>query len=874
MAENNVNLQITFETQGAVKAAEKFGDSVNDTLYSVTKGVDEVKDSFKSISKTKVKPPDFSGLNGALDGVKNTMKNLATAAVAYLSFRTVESFFTAIVEESIDAENKLNELNAALKRTGNFTQETSDAMAEFANEMMKTTTIDDDVINQQVAMAFAFTNNAKQARAMVRAAADLSAAMGIDLGTATEYLGKTLDGTAGRLNELVPELKGVSAEALKAGGAIDIVAEKFGGAAASKIDTFSGAIAQAKNNIGNFLAALGDSVTQNPMIIQGIKEISGAIAEMTGKKQSFEDLINDGILGLVQALEWLVPRLESTITFFKVIAFSAEFLLKSIMNLIDGLKALGNQIAYVFSRDKSYIQDNIKLFDDIKKRADDLATSFENLYKNPIRIDEKKILSSINRIKSATSKPIQFQNGSGVSKTGGAGGAISPSTGKEIAAYIEDPLKNADKSRLEFIGSFTEGLTSAVPILGEFTGLVQGAGDGLYSLGQGAIQFGKDLISGAAQIGKVAFASTVGGIARGKDGAENAVIKTTGALGSLVDKIAGTGSLFGDTIETLLTSLSNPENLNAMINGFIDAIPSIIDSFIANLPTLIDGIISALPVLFAGIIELIPTLFDELARLLPEVLVTLANALPQLIIVLAENIGTVIEAIAEKSDVIIMAIVAALPKVAVALGKAALNIIQIGFTKLLPNIAKGIVDGFLQWFDGKEIEEAFEKALSIIITPLVVIGDGVMMVASWVESVWKALYDLLGGEKTTQFGTDTAQSFNQFVTDTGQSIKAVGKVFGLATGGVVPSGYPNDSYPALLTSGETVLPPQTSGNLFNLIDSMANGNAPNGNNETNALLRQMIALMSSQQTTVNVQLDRNTLAKAIIGLNTDNRRLA
>jgi hypothetical protein len=52
---------------------------------------------------------------------------------------------------------------------------------------------------------------------------------------------------------------------------------------------------------------------------------------------------------------------------------------------------------------------------------------------------------------------------------------------------------------------------------------------------------------------------------------------------------------------------------------------------------------------------------------------------------------------------------------------------------------------------------------------------------------------------------------------------------------------------------------------------MANGNS-NGN--TNELLRQMITLMSNQQTVVNVQLDRNTLAKAIISLNSDNRRLA
>jgi hypothetical protein len=32
-------------------------------------------------------------------------------------------------------------------------------------------------------------------------------------------------------------------------------------------------------------------------------------------------------------------------------------------------------------------------------------------------------------------------------------------------------------------------------------------------------------------------------------------------------------------------------------------------------------------------------------------------------------------------------------------------------------------------------------------------------------------------------------------------------------GGIVPSGYPNDTYPALLTSGETVTPPNKLSNI-------------------------------------------------------------
>jgi hypothetical protein len=38
-------------------------------------------------------------------------------------------------------------------------------------------------------------------------------------------------------------------------------------------------------------------------------------------------------------------------------------------------------------------------------------------------------------------------------------------------------------------------------------------------------------------------------------------------------------------------------------------------------------------------------------------------------------------------------------------------------------------------------------------------------------------------------------------------IRGLSSVPGLAQGGVIPAGFPNDTYPALLSSGETVVPP-------------------------------------------------------------------
>ena len=42
-----------------------------------------------------------------------------------------------------------------------------------------------------------------------------------------------------------------------------------------------------------------------------------------------------------------------------------------------------------------------------------------------------------------------------------------------------------------------------------------------------------------------------------------------------------------------------------------------------------------------------------------------------------------------------------------------------------------------------------------------------------------------------------------------------GAIPGFAEGGVVPPGYPNDTYPALLSSDETVMPPQSLDTVMN-----------------------------------------------------------
>src|SRR6056297_125529 len=100
------------------------------------------------------------------------------------------------------------------------------------------------------------------------------------------------------------------------------------------------------------------------------------------------------------------------------------------------------------------------------------------------------------------------------------------------------------------------------------------------------------------------------------------------------------------------------------------------------------------------------------------------------------------------------------------------------------NNSKNVLQGFWQFF------KDFIKGL---ITKLVAAAAAAALLAALLAVTTGG--GSLIGSAATGFGEIFKAGFGQL------------SGFGMQAGGVVPSGYPNDSYPAMLTSGETVTPP-------------------------------------------------------------------
>lgn len=1117
---DNVKLVLEFDSTGAIQGVQNFGSK----LFSETEKA-----------------------SSSLAGLGASMKGIGAAVAAYFTVGAVKDFIGTIVSEAIEAEESLNQLNGALARAGTYSEKSSKQMQEFANQMMKTTTIDDDVVLGQLAIARSYAKSDEQARKLVKSAAELSAARNIPLDTAVEQLGRTLDGTAGKLNEVVPALRGVSSEALKAGAAIDIVGESFQNAAANKLFTFDGAMKQLSNTIGNFLASLGKIITENPVVIQGIKELTNIFSNLDDKvnesRKTSDNFVTQGLLGMLNGIRGALPFINALYSAMKTIASVFKVALEAVMAFVDGVNliAIGFQSFYQSMRGlKPNMEEFDRLLVSLRKRGAEMIKAFDNMgkdlfdpndiknfddilarlanaaKKNPVYVNvkgdtsnfideeakkkmqealENSLKASIERLKEAEiaakieaeenpKKPADYSDTTfatslefemelilspfkamyemlvGIQKKSTeVVASIAPNfmkmfdevtnvietfqnvgtksfkqIGDDIAANlpnIEKAVKESNKywesQRPEEGEEQAEGknllIDVAKPIAGAFNYLYESIasidfsklfltiGTEFEELGTKIVDFAKNVAAGAVG-GGVAVATTtatsmVGNISKGKEGVMPVISDAMGALGGAFDKAFGTGNMIGDIIRSLMAALSNPETLKGMIDGFVNAIPTIIDSLIAAIPTLFDGLVRAFPMLLDGIIKLIPVLFQAIAKAIGPILITIAEKLPDIIIAIAENIGPIIEAIADALPTIIEKLVAAIPRVATALVKAFLGIVWTLISKAIPNIIKGLLNGISKmfnnigrgsfqgissksigdklsagartgkmkaainpveqtkkfaewnkditkkiweqgvmklvdffknlgqkiWDDGvMKIVDWFKELGSKIwndgvmkivnwfaeigqkiwddgvmklidwfvslgtsiwnqgILPLVnffadlvnkIWNDGVLALVNWFASlaskIWtdgiKPLVDWFSSLPANMWNA-LLDAFDKLVG--GGKKLSINSLMGKAKGGVVPSGYPNDSYPAALTSGELVIPAETTPNLIAAIKAFSEGKMGGGSNneETNSLLRQLIALISGQETIVNVQIDRNTLARAILTLNNDNRRIA
>jgi len=273
-----------------------------------------------STTGAKKSKDELSGLNGAINKMG---KAVGVASAAYFGAKGLISAFSTVIEASARQEQAEKALEVALGRT-------SRALLNQASSLQQVTTAGDEAIIEQQAFLASLKFTEDQIKTIIPVALDLSAATGISLESAVRNTSKTFSGLAGELGELVPQLRELTQEEMKAGKAVEVLGDLFEGQAAKQSDTLAGSLTQMSNAVGDAAEAIGSLFS--PIVIStanGIKRLAEGVGDVVERFQNFGTEVEDVI---IRSLGEKAPQ-------------SLEEFRASLNDLnIGELEALGNQL--------------------------------------------------------------------------------------------------------------------------------------------------------------------------------------------------------------------------------------------------------------------------------------------------------------------------------------------------------------------------------------------------------------------------------------------------------------------------------------------------------------------------------------------------
>lgn len=221
----------------------------------------EIADVNKTLKEADASHGTFGRNVGNYEGALGRLKagwlgiTAGVAAVVAAGHKFIE-FGEEAIKLAMDEEKAEARLRLALD--GN--EEAMQRMTRVRNKMFHTTLFSKDEINNALNYALSLGRSEEQTNKLMQAAAGLARVEGTDLQSALTKLQGTYEGVKGRLARYAGEIKTMTTEQLKAGDAVDLIAEKLGKFGSEGLDTSTGKIVMAKKAWEEFTEHLGMKV--------------------------------------------------------------------------------------------------------------------------------------------------------------------------------------------------------------------------------------------------------------------------------------------------------------------------------------------------------------------------------------------------------------------------------------------------------------------------------------------------------------------------------------------------------------------------------------------------------------------------------------
>ncbi len=772
-----VDLDVRANTRGALKNIQKFSKASSTSLS-------KVEDSF------------------------NAINTIAKLAVGFLAGRALLNAFGAVTEAAQLQENAVNNVNSALKRSGEFSKAASEDIVAFASALEDVTTFSGDAILESFALAKAFGFTAEQAKVATRAAIELSVAADLSLIESIRRVGRTISGSIADVSKFAEGINKLTKEELRAGKAADELIKSLSGTAAAQINTFSGAIAQLSNAFGGTLEKIGDLIIKNKSIIATIQTLKGSFklleAVVLDNQETIGIFISTGIGLLNTILKNIGPVIDiatrafrlfiSSLVVLSVAAFtkglitlSASFLTASISAAALKLAIRGVFIATGIGAIVVGVDLLIGKFIELRKEL----LSFDNVF----NILQKEFIIFINGLDIALNS---FIARSLRNLQRGFGGLTNIFGATDLAVGIlldkNEELLGINKLIKKEIEEILVGIEKQKNALEVSIGAAKDLKDELNSIDlkklekelanafKNPVQILIDAIKGIEVSFQKLGVSALGIAAAAAGGAPGAqgLLKTTVTAGAT----ALGGPVAGPIAAELFDKLKGgADEVREAVREFAQEIPKVIISLIEAIPILIEELVLAVPDIIEALIDGIPRIISAIITSIPKIIKALIIAIPRVVTALARAMPLVAVELAKQMPQVAISLASEMPKVAVEFIKE--------LAKAIPDLATGAVGG-----GG--------------------VGGGI-----------------LGG---------------------------IGDIFGFQKGGTFRGAVTKDSIPAIVAPNETIITSRLTDKLDTFID------------KTNNLLNQLVNQSASREDvernlSVIMQFEGSDLARALLKLN-------
>lgn len=809
----------------------------------------------------------------AISGLQSSFKALAVAAGAVAGAFGVKKIVTAANEQ----ENAIKSLNTALALSGEFTEENSKRFQEFASELQKNSTIGDEVSLSLVGLAKSMGATNDQTEKIIQAAADLSAVTGQSLESSVRNITKTLGGLKGELGETQPEIRNLTEEQLKAGAAIDILARKYEGAAKALTGTFSGAVTQAGNSFGDLLEEIGFLITKNPLIIEAVNKASSvfvtlgevvkanrdsiikftldaaanvarafaaivdAVGFAIGIFSNFEIVIDSLLLAYADYRVGVFEVADSIVKAFKgALNFGIQPLVAGFESVAAVLNTLGvvsdDQLAKFTSALNTLVLDSeTSGFGALKLEAEaardaiidagvESAKSLESFTDGFKKVSDplREFADGIQKLgENADKTDISLQKLSRSNKSISIPSSIQPGTGPLAPEIIDAQRLPQIVDISAATRPFIPGQNVLAPPPDIFSGSIRGGGpegsneDPLITqmspsdqkaqrdLRQDILSFGTNILSGLQS------GNTAGVVAAGVGAGVDAVFPGVGQFAQAAISFLAQG----------------PEAVRAQINAFVEELPVVIDAIVESIPVVIDALVDNSDKIIIALVKATPKITEAIAIGIPTAIaLSFKENAPRIWASIREGFDFELNKLKESFNVFGDSVV-------VDFFKKFGTSIDTFFDGFYNDIILPILEPFQNL--GENLNTQINEITGSFETFATSIGEGI------VTAFENGIRDIFSGSLFQEIRDKIADIFNGiFGGGSGkQDVFTKGaKGFETATGiklpkfadgGQVPAGFPNDSFPARLTSGENVIDRSTNEKLNAFLDNGgSNGGMP------------------------------------------------